>query len=316
MLLGVPQGSILGPLLFLIYINDFHQSVIFSKARHFADDTNLLISSNSIKKIQKQINIDLELISKWLNANKISLNAEKTELIIFRHPRKVFDYNLKIKINGKRLFESQSVKYLGIIIDSHLKWDYHIDTLAPKLSRAVGMLSKLRHLVNRSTLRSIYFAIFSSIMSYGSIVWGNNNNKFIKRVSSLQDKAIRTINFASYYDSRNPLYKNIRVLKFEDQIKIQNFLLAHDFFNNNLPDTFNNLFSLVNNSHNHNTRAAAKNHFRPPKVRTSIYGLKSITYQSVTYWNKFNLLFENSSLFNITKVLCKRIIYNHILNSY
>ena len=153
-------------------------------------------------------------------------------------------------------------------------------------------------------------------MSYGSIVWGNNNNKFIKRVSSLQDKAIRTINFASYYDSRNPLYKNIRVLKFEDQIKIQNFLLAHDFFNNNLPDTFNNLFSLVNNSHNRNTRAAAKNHFRPPKVRTSIYGLKSITYQSVTYWNKFNLLFENSSLFNKSKVLCKRIIYNHILNSY
>ena len=187
----------------------------------------------------------MKLISKWLNANKIYLNAEKTELIIFRHPMKVFDYNLKIKINGKRLFESQSVKYLGIIIDAHLKWDYQIDSLAPKLSRAVGMLSKLRHLINRSTLRSIYFAVFSSIMSYGSIVWGTKQNKVVRRVSSLQDKAIRTINFASYYDSRNPLYKNIRILEFDDQIKIQNFLLAHDFFNNNLPETFNKLFSLV-----------------------------------------------------------------------
>ena len=109
MLLGVPQGSILGPLLFLIYINDFLQAVIFSKTRHFADDTNLLLTNNYIKKIQKQINIDLKLISKWLRANKISLNAGKSELIIFRHPMKVIDFILKIKINGKRLIESNAV---------------------------------------------------------------------------------------------------------------------------------------------------------------------------------------------------------------
>ena len=316
MLLGVPQGSILGPLLFLIYINDFNHSVIFSKSRHFADDTNLLLSGNSIKKLQKQLNIDLKLISKWLNANKISLNAEKTELIIFRHKMKVFNYKLKIKINGKQLYESQSVKYLGILIDSHLKWDHHVDSLAPKLSRAVGMLSKLRHFLDKNTLRSVYFAVFSSIMSYGSIIWGNNQNKFIKRVCGLQDKAIRTINFASYYDSRNPLYKNMRILKFKDHIQVQNFLLAHDFFNNNLPESFCNLFSLVNNSHQHHTRAAAKMHFRLPKARTSIYGLSSITYQSVLTWNKINHLFDKSFLYDKSKVICKKLISNHLINSY
>ena len=210
---------------------------------------------------------------------------------------KKFDFNLKIKINGKRLFESHSVKYLGILIDSHLKFDHHIDSLAPKLSRAVGMLSKLRHYVNKNTLRSVYFAIFSSIMSYGSIIWGNNQNKFVKRICGLQDKAIRTINFASNYDSRNPLYKNVRVLKFNDHIQIQNFLLAHDFFNNNLPESFNNFFSLVSRSHSHFTRAAANMHYNLPKARTSVYGLKCITYQSVLSWNKFNHLFVNSSLF-------------------
>ena len=86
MLLGVPQGSILGPLLFLIYINDFHQATIYSNPRHFADDTNILITNSSLKKIKKSLNIDLKLISQWLRANKISLNASKTELLIFRHP--------------------------------------------------------------------------------------------------------------------------------------------------------------------------------------------------------------------------------------
>ena len=316
MLLGVPQGSILGPLLFLIYINDFYQAVFYSTTRHFADDTNLLLSNKSIKKIQKQINIDLKLISKWLRANKISLNAGKSELIIFRHPMKTFDYNLKIKINGKRLFESNSVKYLGIFIDSHLKWNYHVDSIAPKLSRAVGMLSKLRHFVNRNTLRSIYYAVFSSIMSYGSIIWGQAQNKYIDRICGLQDKAIRTISFASFNDSRKPLYKNLKILRFKDQLQVQNFLLAHDFYNKNLPDSFDKLFRLAINVHDHNTRFALSMHFSLPKVRTSHHGIKSITYQSVSAWNRFINIFQSSSLYDQSKSSCKKMISSFILNSY
>ena len=176
MLLGVPQGSILGPLLFLIYINDFHQSIAYSNPRHFADDTNLLIIDKSLKKIRKRLNFDLKSLSRWLRANKISLNAGKTELIIFRHPIKSVDYNLKVKIDGKRLYESDFVKYLGILIDPYLKWNYHTDLIAPKLSRAIGMLSKLRHFVNSNTLRSVYYGIFSSIMTYASQVWGQISN--------------------------------------------------------------------------------------------------------------------------------------------
>ena len=143
----------------------------------------------------------------WLKANKISLNASKTELLIFRHPNKEMNYDLKI--NGKRLLPSNFVKYLGTLIDSHLTWNYHTDMLAAKLSRNIGMLTKRRHYVTNDTLRTIYFAIFSSIMMYGSQVWGQIQNRYVNRITKLQDRATSVINFA-----RNQLYKKSRILKF------------------------------------------------------------------------------------------------------
>ena len=116
---GVPQGSVLGPLLFLIYINDMHQAVKFSSLFQFADDTNMLNYSKNLKQLAKHVNIDLKLISHWLNANKISLNTSKTELVLFKHKRKSLTFDLRITINGKRIRPSPYIKYLGIFIDEN-----------------------------------------------------------------------------------------------------------------------------------------------------------------------------------------------------
>ena len=120
---GVPQGSVLGPLFFLIYINDLQNS----RSYIFADDNALNIFHHKLKTLKKQLNIDLKMICHWLNSNKIKLNVDKTEIILFRHLTKKVDYNL-----------NKTSRYLGIEIDQHLDWKQHQNNLAKKLRKELS----------------------------------------------------------------------------------------------------------------------------------------------------------------------------------
>ena len=135
--LGVPQGSVLEPLLFLIYINDSNSAIKQCKVHHFDDDTNLLYISESVKKLNKAIDSNLKNLPNWLNANKISLNVSKTELILFKPKIRKLDLDLKLRIYGKRLYPIKSVKYLGIKIDEHLTSLYHKNGFTIRLNRAM-----------------------------------------------------------------------------------------------------------------------------------------------------------------------------------
>ena len=143
------------------------------KVFHFADDTNLLHIGQCPKKMQKLINADLKILYKWLLANKIALNCDKTEIIFFRKPGQKIP-QMKIVMSGYRLRPSKSIKYLGIFIDETLNFKTHCQVISKKLKRANGILSKARHFLDMSNLKSLYYAIFSSHLTYGCQLWASN----------------------------------------------------------------------------------------------------------------------------------------------
>ena len=159
---GVPQGSVLGPLLFLIYINDIHQSSDKLNFFLFADDTTLLFAHKNLKVLEQVINSELTKVSEWLIANKLSLNIKKSNYVIFCPKQKKVNREISIKMydtSANRYCSVERkdfVKFLGILIDCNLKWKHHIDFVSLKISKTIGILARLRHFVSTETLLMIY----------------------------------------------------------------------------------------------------------------------------------------------------------------
>ena len=316
---GVPQGSVLGPLLFLLYINDLNRAIKSSTVFHFADDTNLLLVGTCLAKVQKQINDDLKKLYQWLLASKISLNVAKTELIVFRRTNERAPPT-KIKLNGTKLYPSSSVKYLGIHLDSDLSGRSHCNEILPKLRRAKGMLAKARHYIYRNNdLVSIYYSMFSSILLYASQVWGLLDNPTLAKIERAQKSAIRIISFSEYNAHSSPIFNNLKILKFKDNIHLQNILFLHDHRNGKLPSSFKNFF---NNGNMVGVETRAESQALTKPELTSVYnqiryGRKSIKHTCVSIWNRFaKHVFPDIDMTALSRRKIKKIITDHFLNSY
>ena len=285
---GVPQGSILGPLLFLLYINDMHFATENSKVYHFADDTNLLYSCKSFKILRKRVNKDLQCLYEWLCANRLSLNTGKTEFIVYRPGRCKNPERLTLKMHHTKLFESPKIKYLGMILDNKLNWKAHISELCKKLSRAVGLIYKIRNLCPISVLTSLYYSLFHSHLSYGLALWANANKSYIDKIRTLQKRALKAIVFRNNDDNMdiNRIHFDLKILNIDHQLKVQLSSLMWDYDHDTLPTSLKGHFKRSNIVHNYSTRAATKGSLHHCKVHTYKYGIKSFKYQGIKILNE------------------------------
>ena len=260
------------------------------------------------------MNLDLRFVCNWLKANKISLNASKTEMLVFRDPRRKIDFELKIRIDGKKITPSKFVKYLGIYLDHFLSWQKQEQDMRSRLSRAAGMLCKIRHYVDFDTLKMVYYGIFASILNYGSLIWGQHS-RIVNRLQKIQNKAIRYMTFKPKRTTATPLFKEAGILKLSDYVIHQNCMFAHDLINRNLPaPLLDDRIIFVHTSGN--TRDERLNQLVNFRTNTVLYGTNTIKARAVKAWNDINIDLHYLKLQHVSKAVCKQKVFKHLLEKY
>ena len=243
MCIGVPQGSILEPLLFSIYINDLPKTCPKFNCIMYADDTTLYSFLENIESndVEREINCELDKVNLWLKANKLSLNVTKTKCMFF-HTRKTL-LLINLSINNAKVENVIKFNYLGFMLDECLSWNAHIEMIGIKISKAIGIISHLKLIYPQRILFTLYNSLIISHMLYGILLWGKSNN--VHRIEKLQKKAMRIILYSRPLEHTEPLFKAFNLLKFNDiyTLKLLNFF--YKLSNNSLPPYFDSYKTLI-----------------------------------------------------------------------
>ncbi len=288
---GVPQGSVLGPLCFILATNDLALTLKKCKTILFADDTTVYVTHKNLRYLKDSIRHDLSILVDWFRANKLTLNLDKTSFVLFQPQGGAFNEEISLMADNINILRERTVKFLGLYLDEHLKFDTHVKHVCSKLAKNVYMLRNVMHIVPKWALRTLYYSYIHSNLMYGLSVWGPLVIKSnLNRVRVLQKKAIRTICHAKFNANTANLCKMTKILLIDDLIELELAKISHRYVHNTLPRPVKNLFQA--NSYNHEYFTRARNNPRIQQHHSSMFN-RSFLNRGPSIWSKLGRHIQN-----------------------
>ena len=281
---GVSQGSIIGPLLFLVYINDLPNCLNEGFPRMFADDTNISYSSNNPTDLENLMNSSLVNLNRWLIANKLSLNITKTEFMVIgsRQRLATFDnHELRVTVDSEPVRQVPSTKTLGLTLDENLTWKNHIEVISKKVSSGIGALKRVRGLMDRETAIKVYKGFIEHYFSYCASVWAGIGVTLSDRLQKLQNRAARVITQSTYDISSRDLLNELQGNSLSINRDKQKAIFMFKTVNGLTPQYLEEMFS---SRIGHYTLRDSNRKLFIPKPNTD-YLKPSFSYSGASLWN-------------------------------